>query len=91
LEVTRQAVAYIITFGRVRITVVAVEDNKYAIFRLWICSFRYSAQKAHAPYISLSVTSPAVPYYVTLSQTGYDFGKSFGKNNLCFDFLYKFV
>jgi len=37
----------------VRTTIVAVEKQKYCIFRVCVCRLRYPACKAHAPYYHL--------------------------------------
>jgi hypothetical protein len=38
------------TLRRVRTTVVAVENNKYFIFRVRVCSLSYPSSNALAPY-----------------------------------------
>ena len=38
---------------RVRATIVAVENNEYCILRGCVCSLRYPASNAHAPYCHL--------------------------------------
>ena len=35
---------------RFRVTIVAVENNKYYILWTCVCSLSYAARKAHAPY-----------------------------------------
>ena len=41
---------YKVTFRRVRAVIVAVESNKYYIFRVCVCSPRYPARNVHVPY-----------------------------------------
>jgi hypothetical protein len=42
-----------VTLGRVRVTAVAVASIKYYIFWVCMCSLRYPACNAHAPYCHL--------------------------------------
>jgi len=64
-------------------------ENKY------ICSFSYPGLKAHAPYYEyiVIVTFPAVPHFSTLFNKDTVFGKKKKviEENVCSDFLYKFV
>jgi hypothetical protein len=41
---------YNVTLRRLRAVIVAVESNKYYIFRVCVCSPRYPVRNAHAPY-----------------------------------------
>jgi hypothetical protein len=45
--------SYNVTLGRDREAIVAVKSIKYYIFRIYVCSPRYAAYKAHAPYYDL--------------------------------------
>jgi len=63
------------------------KSNKYYMFSVYICSLRCPACNAHAPYchwwhVRLYHT---FPHYFIHCTT---FGKSYGTQNVCFDFLY---
>jgi len=69
------------------------KSNKYYIFTVCVCSLRYSACNAHAPYYDC----PTVQYFSTLSHKRHDFrglgGGGWGgywTQNMCLDLLYKF-
>jgi len=53
------------------------KSNKYYILRGCVCSLRYPACSAHAPYYALlpSMASPALPCFPTLPQRRHDFGQ----------------
>ena len=41
---------YNVTLRRIPVTIVEVENNKYYIFLVYVCSLWYSACNAHKPY-----------------------------------------
>ena len=70
-------------------TIVAVE-KQWVLHNLsvCICSLRYPACNAHAPW---SVACPALQYVSTFSHKRHNFRKSYWRYNICFEFLCKFV
>jgi len=63
-------------------------SNKCYILWVCVCSPRYPASNAHAPYFHL--WRLAVPYFSTLSHKRHDFRKQYWTWSLYFNFLYKF-
>jgi hypothetical protein len=55
------------------------KNNKYYIFWDCVCSLRYPACKAY-------VLGPVEPHFSTFSQTAQFSDKSYGTQNVCFDF-----
>jgi hypothetical protein len=47
---------YNVTFKRISVTIVAVENNTYCIICVHVCGLRYPARKAHAHYCHLKPT-----------------------------------
>ena len=45
--------SYNVTMRRFRVTIVAVESSEYYLSSVCVCSLRYPACKAHAPYCHL--------------------------------------
>ena len=58
-------VRVMVMLRRVRVAILAVENNKYYIFRVCVCSLRYPACNALCAML-LSVAWPAVQYFPTL-------------------------
>ena len=66
------------------------KSNKYYTFGVCVCSLRYPARNAHAPYCHLwpAPLYNIFPHYLI---NGTIFGKkSYWTQNVCFDFLYNF-
>ena len=81
---------YKVTARRVRSSVVAWKSNKYYICWVCVCSLRYPACNAHAPY-SRCVACPLLHYLVhIMSQTAWVQWKKIIEHKMCVDFLYKF-
>jgi len=80
-----------VTTRRVRATIVAVEGNKYYIFRVHAFSLGYPACKAHVPYChlwSLRLYNIFFPHYLingTILEK-----KSYLTKKIYFDSFYKF-
>jgi hypothetical protein len=57
-----------LTLRRVRVTVLAAENNKHYVNRVCVCSLSYPAYKAHAPYdiviCGLSGSTVFIPHYL---------------------------
>jgi len=67
---------YNITLRSVRATIVAIKGNKYYIFWVCVCSLRYPACYAHAPYCHLwHVCSAIFSHIIPLTER-------FSKKNL---------
>jgi len=63
-------------------------SNTCYILWVCVCSLRYPACNAHAPYCHL--WRLAVPYFSKLSHKRHEFRKTYWTCSLYFDFLYKF-
>jgi len=59
-------VSTIVPLMRVRLTIVAIEKNyNYYLFWARVCSLRYPAPSAHAPYYN-DICGLALPFFSTL-------------------------
>ena len=83
---------YNVTVTRILVTTVEVEKQKYYIFRVCVCSLSYPARNAHEPYYTAICGLPRFTMFLhIISQSDRFSGKFFLTQNVCFDFLYKFV
>ena len=89
LQQDRQC-TYNVTLRRFRATIVGVE-RKWVLHNLsvCICSFRYPAFNAHAPFCHLLPASLCSFFYNTSQTTRFSKKKKW-QHKMCFDFLYKF-
>jgi len=58
-----------VTLRRIRATTVLVQNQQYYIFWVCVCSLRFPACKAHAPYYCIFSSAPCLDaeYFSTLS------------------------
>jgi hypothetical protein len=77
-----------LTLTHVRATIVAVE-KQWVLHKMsvCICSFRFPARRAHAPYRHLW-PAPLYNIFPHFLKNGTIIEKSYWKQNVCFDFLY---
>ena len=77
---TRQAMHVIVIFRRVRVTIVAVENQKYYIVWVWVCNISCPACKAHAHYYFANWSCHILPHYLI---NGTSFVKKFIEHKMC--------
>jgi hypothetical protein len=67
------------------------KSNKYYIFWVWVCSSRYPACNAHAPYCHLwSAPLYNIFPYFFINGTIFEEKECYCTQNVCLDFLYNF-
>jgi len=87
----RKRSTYNVTLRRVGVTIVEMKSNKHYVFWKCICSLRYSACIAHAPYCLLwSVWLYSILRHNIVIGTIFE-KKKFIEHKMCFDFLCSFV
>jgi hypothetical protein len=87
----RQCMQHNVTLGLSRITIAAIESNKYHIVSLWLYScLSYPACQVHAPYYIVMCGLYGSSMFSTLSLKWQDFWKEVLNVNVYFDFLYNF-
>ena len=77
------------------VTILLYKSNNYYIFWVCVCSLRFSARKAHAPYyIVIYTLSGSAIRFCTLPHKWHDFleggGVEVTQHETSFDFLYNF-
>jgi hypothetical protein len=85
---------YNVTVRRVRVSIVTVEKQKLLhILVVCLCSLRYPACKAHAPYYIVTCGLSGLQYFSTLSNSTARFKKKTKviEYKMCFDFSTTFV
>ena len=76
----------------VRVAILAMENNKYYIFRVCVCSVRYPECNAHAPYCHLwpAQLYNFFPHYLKNCTVLGENKELLWTQNVCLDFPYKF-
>ena len=71
-----------VTMRRFHATTAFVERQKLLLLLVCVCSLRYRACNAHAPYCNLW-PAPALQYFSTLYKKMHDFRKKVTEHKMC--------
>jgi hypothetical protein len=68
---------------RVRVTIVAMENQEVFTFRVCVCCLSYPACNAHAPFYNVILVCLALPCFSTLSHKRHDIRENVIEHKMC--------